>query len=218
MARWRLYVLGAPRVERDGAAVPLGLRKGLALLVYLAVTGRAHRRDALATLLWPECPLADGRARPHRTAHDLTSRAGRGLLTAGPDTLGPAPAPAPALWLDSADFERRTTAAGPAGAVELERAVALYGDGFLAGVTVLAVFMDGASRVDLTLVDRLGHGLAVGGAIGLSQWLVLRRRFDGAGWWVAHSTASWVAAEVLVVHRPHGVALRGHGGRHPRIP
>jgi DNA-binding SARP family transcriptional activator len=168
VARWRLFVLGPPRLEREGAAVRLGLRKAVALLVYLAVTGRAHSRDALATLLWPEHAPADGRARLRRTVHDLTSLAGRDLLVAGVDALGPAPA---ALWLDSADFERRAGAAGPADPAELERAAALYVDDFLAGFSQpdSPAFDDWQrfqrERLRLVLATALSH-LAAGGAAG----------------------------------------------------
>jgi DNA-binding SARP family transcriptional activator len=54
MAHLKLFVLGAPRVERDGHSFELNLRKALALLVYLAVSDQPQTRDALATLLWPE--------------------------------------------------------------------------------------------------------------------------------------------------------------------
>ncbi len=48
-----LYFLGETRIERDGAALALPpSRKTMALLAYLAVTGRAHRRDRLCSLLW----------------------------------------------------------------------------------------------------------------------------------------------------------------------
>ena len=43
-------LFGAPGVTRDGVAVPFARRKTLALLAYLAVSGRAHNRDALAAL------------------------------------------------------------------------------------------------------------------------------------------------------------------------
>jgi hypothetical protein len=39
VAHLKLFVLGQLRLERDGAPIALNLRKALALLVYLAVSG-----------------------------------------------------------------------------------------------------------------------------------------------------------------------------------
>jgi TolB-like protein/pimeloyl-ACP methyl ester carboxylesterase len=48
-----LRFLGEPRIERDGAALELPpSKKTRALLAYLAVTGRPHRRERLCSLLW----------------------------------------------------------------------------------------------------------------------------------------------------------------------
>ena len=63
MARIKLHVLGPTRLECSGQPITLNLRKALALLVYLAVSGRPQSRDALATLLWPESDQSEGRAR-----------------------------------------------------------------------------------------------------------------------------------------------------------
>ena len=51
MAPLRLLVLGPPRLERDGRPVELGLRRALALLVYLAVTDCPQTRETFAGLL-----------------------------------------------------------------------------------------------------------------------------------------------------------------------
>ena len=53
----RLRLLGGLRVTRGGGEAPVAgfvSRKAQALLGYLAVTGRPHSREALATLLWGE--------------------------------------------------------------------------------------------------------------------------------------------------------------------
>ena len=42
MSELKLFLFGAPRLEQDGQAVPFNLRKGQALLAYLAETGRAQ--------------------------------------------------------------------------------------------------------------------------------------------------------------------------------
>jgi len=52
-----LAVSGRPLVELASATAA-------ALIVYLAVTGRAHPRSALAGLLWSDLPEATARADP----------------------------------------------------------------------------------------------------------------------------------------------------------
>ena len=61
MSRLALYLLGPPQFKLDDEQIHLDRRKAVALLAYLAVTGQGHRRDTLATLLWPE--LDQSRAR-----------------------------------------------------------------------------------------------------------------------------------------------------------
>jgi DNA-binding SARP family transcriptional activator len=61
MSQLALYLLGPPRLERDGVPVEFRYRKNIALIAYLAVTGQPHTRETLITLLWPE--LDPGRAR-----------------------------------------------------------------------------------------------------------------------------------------------------------
>src|SRR5262245_36520827 len=87
MAELKLFVLGQPRLERDGAPIELNLRKALALLVYLAVSGQPYSRDALATLLWPESDQREARARLRRTLHRLALAIGDHILDSGPDTI-----------------------------------------------------------------------------------------------------------------------------------
>ncbi len=61
MAHLTLYLLGSPRIERDGEPLTFDTRKNMALIAYLAMTGQSHRRQALTTLLWPN--LEPNRAR-----------------------------------------------------------------------------------------------------------------------------------------------------------
>jgi DNA-binding SARP family transcriptional activator len=49
-----LYLLGAPFIEVDGAAVSLPRRKALAIAAFLALSDRVQSRATLATLLWPD--------------------------------------------------------------------------------------------------------------------------------------------------------------------
>src|SRR5687768_12824352 len=112
MAHLKLFVLGQPRLERDGAPIELNLRKALALLVYLAVSGQLHSRDALATLLWPESDQREARARLRRTLHRLNEAVGDDILDSTPESIR-LDAHAD-LWLDSAAFRQQVTAGLPA--------------------------------------------------------------------------------------------------------
>ena len=80
MSPLALYLLGAPRLERDGEEVHLPRRKMVALLAYLAVTGRSHSRDALATLLWPEYDQSSARAYLRRILSMLNRTLGGGVV------------------------------------------------------------------------------------------------------------------------------------------
>src|SRR5262245_34572961 len=141
MASLRLYALGFPRVERDGHPITLNLRRALALLVYLAVTGRPQSRDGLAALLWPESDEREARARRRRTLHRLNQDLGDDVVQSEGDVL--CLAPHVDWWVDSAAFQAHAAAAlgSDAGAGDLEsgrladlaQAAGLYADDFLAG-------------------------------------------------------------------------------------
>ena len=75
-----IYLFGAPRIVLDGVSVTIERRKTLALLAYLAVTGRAHRREELITLLWPDLDARGGRAQLRNILVDLQRAIGKGWL------------------------------------------------------------------------------------------------------------------------------------------
>ncbi len=82
MADLQLFLLGAPRIELDGRAVVIGRKKAVALLAYLALTGRQHYRDWLVGLLWPE--IAAGRTQLRIALSSLRKALGtEWLVTAG---------------------------------------------------------------------------------------------------------------------------------------
>src|SRR3981081_2301012 len=78
MTGFSLQTLGFPAIHGDNGPIKLNLRKGLALLIYLAEAQGAVARDVLATLLWPESPGETARARLRRMLHSIE-------LTLGPD-------------------------------------------------------------------------------------------------------------------------------------
>jgi DNA-binding SARP family transcriptional activator len=71
MSRVALFLLGPPRIERDGEPVEIDTRKAIALASYLAVSGEEHSRDALAALFWPLSDQSRARAALRRTLSTL---------------------------------------------------------------------------------------------------------------------------------------------------
>jgi predicted ATPase/DNA-binding SARP family transcriptional activator len=144
MSRLALHLLGTPRIEVDGAPVSVERRKGIALLAYLAVTGRAHSRDALATLFWPEHDQVTARANLRRNLSVLHTSLHDEWLAVDHENV--ALPPANSLWVDVTEFrgclrECRTNglpdpAVCPQCIGRLESAAALYTDDFLAGFTL----------------------------------------------------------------------------------
>lgn len=158
MSQLRLHFLGAPIIELDGAPVEMDTRKAVALLAYLAVTGQAHSREALAAFFWPDYDQARAYANLRRTLWTLNKTLGETWLDAGPEAAGLAPAAASepgaaGLWVDVAEF-RSLLAGGGAGdkaaarhghaaagtcplcLAALAEAAALYRGDFLAGFTL----------------------------------------------------------------------------------
>ena len=108
MSQLALYLLGPPRLELDGEEVRIGRRKPLALLAYLATTGRSHSRDSLATLLWAEHDQRSARAELRRALSVLSRTLGDGWFAADRETVGlnPEVASEGALWLDADQFHK----------------------------------------------------------------------------------------------------------------
>ncbi|MCL4863270.1 MAG: hypothetical protein KJZ93_27950, partial [Caldilineaceae bacterium] len=71
MFRLNLHLFGAPRITLDGSNLHIQRRKAFALLAYLAVTHTPHRRDALATLFWPDFDQPGARDNLRRTLSSL---------------------------------------------------------------------------------------------------------------------------------------------------
>ena len=71
MARLSLFLLGSPRIERDGTLINVDTRKAIALLAYLAVTHQRQSRDALTALLWPDYDQTNARSALRRTLSAL---------------------------------------------------------------------------------------------------------------------------------------------------
>ena len=67
----RLTLFGPPQLTIADQTVPLSRRKGVALLAYLAVTGRQQSRETLANLFWPNYVSSTALAHLRRTLYAL---------------------------------------------------------------------------------------------------------------------------------------------------
>jgi DNA-binding SARP family transcriptional activator/pimeloyl-ACP methyl ester carboxylesterase len=124
MALLSVRTLGFPEIRRDHQPCPLALRKGLALLIYLAEATGPVGRDLVATLLWPESSEEVVRARLRRLLHRLQLTLGD-VLT--PDRSTIRWSPAIDLQVDSQAFEQACDRG------EFDRACRLYQHDFLEG-------------------------------------------------------------------------------------
>ncbi len=71
-----IRLLGPVDVRVGGSPLKVDTRKAVALLAYLAVTGRTSSRDAIAALLWPESDDAEARGALRRTLSVLNAGLG----------------------------------------------------------------------------------------------------------------------------------------------
>jgi serine/threonine protein kinase/DNA-binding SARP family transcriptional activator len=144
MLELSLFVLGNPRLEREGRAVELERHKALALLVYLAVTGAPHRRDALAALLWPDLDQTRARAALRRTLSDLNIALAGHWLETSRETIGLSPSVT--FWRDVTQFRQLLSQCRKHGHPEMDacpdclpllaEATTLYRGDFLSGFTL----------------------------------------------------------------------------------
>ena len=124
--RLSISLLGPPRLELNGEPATVDTRKAIALVAYLALSGRPVAREEVAALLWPESDHTRARAALRRTLSSLQTAVGsRGLDVRG-DTL----ALEDSVASDVARF--RELAAGP-DTDALREAAAVYRGDFLAG-------------------------------------------------------------------------------------
>ena len=141
MSKLDLYLLGPPRIERDGVPVHVDTRKATALLAYLAVTGERHSRDVLATLLWQESDQSRARGALRRTLSALNKALdGDGLRVERDSVMLER---VPSAWVDVEAFHDMLAACREHGHSQdeacasclppLSRAVELYRGDFLAG-------------------------------------------------------------------------------------
>lgn len=213
MTRLSIRLFGAPQIEIDGATVALERSKTVALLAYLAATGKAHARGALALLLWPE--NANARAHLRSGIFQLRQTFGEHWFVFDRDQL--ALRRDDAVWVDVTAFQthastlrRHNHAPGELCAAcrrAAEEAVTLYHGDFLADVT-----LDACPEFDLWLVTQREH-LRLAAATLLSA--LVDAHAAGHAWDAAIDCARrWLALDPLdeAAHRKL-MQLYGWSGR-----
>ena len=137
----KLTLFGSPRLEREGQSLPLGRRKSLALLAYLAVTGQPQQRDHLLAFFWPDYDPPSARNNLRRELSNLKKELGTACLTT--DRTQAALNLSAGLWVDVHNFRELVATAGahehggrllcPDCARDLTAAVKLCPADFMAG-------------------------------------------------------------------------------------
>ncbi|HEY6286348.1 MAG TPA: tetratricopeptide repeat protein [Ktedonobacteraceae bacterium] len=88
MTQLMIYLLGAPRFERNGENIYLDTRKASALIAYLAIAKQRQSRDTLTALLWPEFDQTHARATLRRTLSTLNKALGGSWLEISREYIG----------------------------------------------------------------------------------------------------------------------------------
>jgi predicted ATPase/DNA-binding SARP family transcriptional activator len=83
-----LTLFGPPCLTRDDVALRLRSRKCIALLAYLAVTGRSHTRPELSVLFWPESDSTRARGSLRHTLSLLRTTLDDAWLVADRSSVG----------------------------------------------------------------------------------------------------------------------------------
>ena len=126
-------LFGSPRLTLDGKAVQTDRHKAIGLLAYLAVEAKAHHREALAALLWPDYPRQSAFAYLRRTLWELNRVLGTGWVEADRESV--TLTRTPGLQLDVETFQS-LLAAGTDQISTLTEAVSLYRGDFLEGLVI----------------------------------------------------------------------------------
>ncbi len=144
MSELRLFLLGTTHLEYDNTPVKLTRRKVIALLAYLAVTGKQHSRESMATLLWPDLDATSAFAYLRNALWMLKQIPAEAWLEVEQDLIGLRLDET--LWVDVARFESNLAVCKGHHHPEnevcaaclplLKEAVDLYQGDFLAGFTL----------------------------------------------------------------------------------
>jgi DNA-binding SARP family transcriptional activator/predicted ATPase len=129
-----LNLLGVPEVVLDGQVLTFTRRGSIALLAYLALSRRAHAREALATLLAGDSFEEQARKYLSNVLVDLRQQLGGYIIATRQSVSFDRTRP---YQLDVAAFQARAEDCHDSDSqAELQAAIDLYRDEFLAGLTL----------------------------------------------------------------------------------
>ena len=180
MSHLSLFLFGPPRIEGDGTPIKLDNRKATALLTYLAVTDKSHRRDSLANLLWADYDQSRARNLLRQNLHALkvalpndSLDVDRESVSLNPDADIETDVDQFHLYLaDCRTHGHPTTETCPDCLEPLTQAVKLYQDDFLAGFSI----QDSVNFDDWQLAQAQSLGRDLAGAL---ERLVLGHSAEG---------------------------------------
>jgi predicted ATPase/DNA-binding SARP family transcriptional activator len=102
MSSYRVFLLGAPRIEFNLQPVAVDTRKALALLAFLILNGEPQSRDTVAAFLWPELDQSSARGALRRTLSTLRRALDKDMVDFGREVI--ALKPEGDLWCDVIAF------------------------------------------------------------------------------------------------------------------
>ena len=128
-----ILLLGPAKITLDGKPVETDRHKVIGLLAYLAAERKAHTRQALAALLWPDYPHSSAFSYLRRTLWELNQVLGKGWIEFDRESVRLTPNPG--LRIDIDAFQRSPTAASDQ-IDTLKAAISLYRGDFLEGFII----------------------------------------------------------------------------------
>lgn len=152
----RIDALGVPEIWVAGAQLTLSDHKARALLLYLAITGQAHTRERLATLLWSEAPESNARhslrSSLYHLRHTLRGAAATAALLVSRDLVRLR------LSEDACDVARFRRLLGANTESAVAEAISLYRGQLLDGFSLAdAPVFEDWMRSERTNLDQLYH-------------------------------------------------------------
>ncbi len=132
MSELRIFLLGLPSLEVDGAPRGIRRRKVTALLAYLAMASRPYTRDEIAELFYPNKERDRAYAGLRQSLSYLKAAIGEGVWEAASQALSPICGHG--VFLDVTEFRRHISLAHGARELDhLRSAMELYRGAFLEG-------------------------------------------------------------------------------------